>query len=336
VSADLGRALQPMMVPLFRDLAEILEKAARPIARALKQYVGLSSSFLADLRHELPFYLGAERLIRRAREHGLPMCRPEIAPEDERACWAQDGYNMALAVQLGAGSEDGEMSGVVVTNDIAFGPEGRIFVLTGPNQGGKTTYIQGIGLTQVMAQAGLYVPGTQARISPADGIYTHFPVEEKLDRGTGRFGDEAKRLHAIFTHVTPYSLVLLNETLSGTSAGESLYLGQDMLRLLRLVGARPIFSTHLHELAAGVDELNASEPGDSRVASLVASPITPDEGAAEDPGGEVRRSFKIAAGPPLGRSYAREIAMRYGVSYEQLRALLRERGVVPPTNLESE
>jgi len=322
----------PMLVPLFRDLALVLEKAALPVAQTLKHYADINGDFLAGLRQELPFYLGAVRLIGWLRARGLPVCRPELAPADERVCYVRESYNVDLALYLGgragpAGADTGTAGATsagsgVVTNDIAFGPEGRIIILTGPNQGGKTTYIQAIGLLQVLAQAGLYVPGREARICPVDGIFGHFPVEENLAGATGRFGDEAKRLHEIFARVTRHSLVLLNESLSSTSAGESFYVGQDILRALRLLGVRAIFSTHLHELAAGIGELNRAEPGDSRIVSMVASPVAQEPGA---------RSFKVVFGPPLGRSYAREIALRYGVSYDQLRALLQERGVLDRT-----
>ncbi len=315
----------PMLVPLFRDLAAVLAKSAQPIAQALKQYAGLNGDFLAGLRHELPFYLGAVHLIGWLQAHDLPVCRPELAPADERICHIRDAYNVDLALYLGssaepsdAGTDRGDGLGVVAS-DIRFGPEGRIVVLTGPNQGGKTTYIQALGLIQVMAQAGLYVPGREARLSPVDGIFSHFPVEENLAAATGRFGDEAQRLHEIFARITRHSLVLLNESLSSTSAGESFYVGQEVLRALRLLGVRAIFSTHLHELARAIDELNQSEPGDGRIVSMVASPVS------EEPGWQ---RFKVVFGPPLGHSYAREIAVRYGVSYDQLRSLLEERGVL--------
>jgi hypothetical protein len=329
-----------MLVPLFRDLAIILEKAAQPVAQALRRYTGLKSDFLLGLRHELPFYLGAVGLIGSLRQRGLPMSRPELAPIDERVCQIEEGYNAGLAilqgkwVEQGGGDGSGAEAGQaganrpngVVTNEINFGPAGRIIILTGPNQGGKTTYIQAIGLAQVLAQAGLYVPGRAARISPVDGIFSHFPVEENLASATGRFGDEARRLQDIFARLTRHGLVLLNESLSSTSAGESFYIGQDILRALRLIGVRAIFSTHLHELAASIEELNRTGHNEERIVSMVASPVT--EGTPE----AGTRSFKVVFGPPLGRSYAREIAERYGVSYDQLRELLHERGLVDGTD----
>jgi len=149
----------------------------------------------------------------------------------------------------------------IVTNDVSMDDDGRIGILTGPNQGGKTTYTQMVGLCQLLGQTGLWVPAAQARLSPVDNIYTHYPVEEHLARGTGRFGDEAQRLSQIFAHGTRHSLVLLNESLASTNPGESLYIAQDIVRILRRLGARAIFATHLHELAADVAALNASTAG---------------------------------------------------------------------------
>jgi DNA mismatch repair protein MutS len=316
------------MVPLFRDLGEVLEKASQPIAKALRQYNRITSRFLITLKDAILFYVGAVRLIRRFQEAGLPVCRPEIAPADERICQIEGCVNANLAIHLLNRGRD-DLSGAIVPNDVTFDDTGRIIVLTGPNRGGKTTYIQAIGLAQVMAQAGLYVPGRWARISPVDGIYTHYPVEERLERDTGRFGDEARRLHEVFARVTPYSLVLLNESLSSTNPGESLYLARDLIRVLRMVGARAVFVTHLHELAEDVDRLNDETPGDSRIVSMVASRITPDMLAELDGEAEAARSYRVVHSPPVGRSFARQIATRYGVSYEQLIDLLRSRGVLP-------
>ena len=133
-------------------------------------------------------------------------------------------------------------------------------------------------------------------------------------------GEEAMRLGKIFEHVTCQSLVLLNETLSSTSFSESLYLAEDLVRILRQVGARAIYATHLLELAEDVEVLNDSVPGESTIISVVSSPI--------DTGSEGMRSYRLEIRPPLGQSYAREIAARYGISYQQLQDVLHKRGVL--------
>jgi len=323
INSDLGWAVEPMMVPLFADLAKVLEKAALPIAEQLSQYVGLHGQLFTSLRQGLLFYLGALRFIRRFQEMELSMCRPQLAPPEQRRCEVKDSYNVHLVLKH-LELEDGT-GPAIVENDILLGPDGQIIILTGPNQGGKTTYMQGAGVVHILAQAGCYVPGKGAFISPLDHLFTHFPLEEKPESDAGRFGEETMRLRKIFEQVTRHSLVLLNESLSSTSFSESLYLAEDLVRILRRIGTRAIYSTHLHELANRVDELNDSVPGDSKIISIVSSPVNTIVGAN---GAEVNRTYKLEMRPPLGQSYAREIAARYGISYQQLEEVLSERGVL--------
>lgn len=310
--------INPLMVPLFNDLANVLEVVCRPIARTLRHYVTLQSGFLGSLSGDIAFYLAAVGLMTRLQNQGLPLCRPKIAPMDARVCDLQDAYNLNLALYF---MEQTQAKDRLIRNDVHMGDNGRVLIVTGPNQGGKTTYTQMIGLCHILAQAGLWVPAAAAHMSPVDGIYTHYPIEETLESATGRFGDEAQRLNQMFTQVTRYSLMLFNESLSSTSAGESLYIAQDVVRILRRMGVRAIFATHLHELAADIARLNRDTKGESRIVSLVASRI--DSG--ED---HMQRSYKITPGSPMGRSYAREIAAKYGISYDQLTSLLQQRRIL--------
>ena len=313
----------PMLVPLFRDLTEVLQKISAPISKALQAYVGLNGRFLIQIREDINFYLAAVRLARRLREEGLPICQPEICPAAERVYEIDGSYNLNLARQFMVTESGENVLSSIVQNDVRLNKNGGIQILTGPNQGGKTTYTQMVGINQVLAQAGLFVPGTAARISPVDNIYTHYPLEEELELATGRFGDEAQRLSDIFSVATKQSLLLFNETLSSTSPRESIHLAQNIVRILRQMGTRAIYNTHLHELAASVDELNESSAGESLIVSMIASAQE-----SESENGKVKRSYKIIPGAPVGHSYASEIAERYGISYEQLTAKLKERGLL--------
>ncbi len=259
----------PMLVPLFRDLYEILRTVLAPVAVELKQYAQVNARLLIQLEAEIAFYLGAAALIQRMQAAGLPMCRPQADPIDQRIGQLQGMYNLILALSL-ADADIETVASKIVLNEVNFGPAGRIFILTGPNQGGKTVYTQAVGLSQILFQAGLYIPAQAARMSPVDGIYTHFSRLEKTDSGTGRLAEEAERLNNIFRSITDKSMVLLNESLSSTSPGESLYLARDIVHALRLFGVRAIYATHLHELAEDLDSVNAEVKGDSRVVSLVA------------------------------------------------------------------
>jgi hypothetical protein len=290
--------------------------------------VDVEYGFLTSLEPDLAYYVGAANLIRRVEAGGFPMCRPELLPGSQRVTEARDSYNLNLALQYLDAAGEGGLKGKVVQNDVALNSRGRVTVLTGPNRGGKTTYVQGIGLVQVLCQAGLYVPGTRARISPADNVFTHFPIEEELNAGRGRFGDEAQRLGEIFRHATSSSLILLNEALSATYAGESLYLARDVVQILSMLGVRALYATHMHELAAGLEALNAQIGGESPVISMVASRIDAQVPAAAPARGALERSYRVVESPPMGRSYAHELAMSYGISFDQLVDSLRRRGLL--------
>lgn len=323
----------PLMIPIFRDIADIMRKAVRPLAKALREFLSINSWLLIKLQEDFLFYLGAAKVVEGLRGHGIPMTRPEVADKDERVFEAREMYNINLAIHLlrgGAGRDDQPVKGII-TNDFSLGDRGRIAIITGPNRGGKTTILQAVGLCQIMLQVGLYVPASQARISPADNIFTHYPAKEELERGTGRFGEEAQRLRDLFGKATRSSLVLLNETLSSTSMGESLFLAADLVRVLRLMGARVLYTTHLHQLAANIERINESTRGDSLLFSLVAmvkKEPDPDQPPGPDgrPVEKITPTFKIVPGPPEGQSYAVDLARRFGISLAQLVNRLKERG----------
>jgi hypothetical protein len=313
----------PLLYPLFKDLDGVLNEVAKPIADALRRYQGREVNWLVSLAQELAFYVGAIQLNHSLEEQGLPLCRPVVASMEQRLFQVEAHYNLALALRLKERGNGRRLGDLIVTNDTHFGPQGWIAILTGPNQGGKTTYTEGIGLSQLLFQAGLFVPGRQATISPADGIFTHFATEEKPEQDSGRLGEEARRVSDIFRQATGHSLVLLNETFSSTSPTEAFSLAYDVVRVLRLMGARAIFTTHLHELAINAEAINGDGVAESEVFNLVAGIVESDNGQV--PLYEARRTYKIGRGAPLGTSYARDVAARYGMSFEQLTAVLRER-----------
>ncbi|HEX2186055.1 MAG TPA: hypothetical protein VHN78_11185, partial [Chloroflexota bacterium] len=295
---DLGNPANP----LYRDLRKLLEKAIDPVQEAIGRYTSINAYALVELEAELSLLLNAAALARRLEAAGLPVCRPEVAGMVERVTTLQEAYNVGLALRLIAGearrmhtgdsgetalhatpAQDGTIG--VVTNALTFdATHARVWILTGPNRGGKTTYTRAVGQAHVLFQAGLGVPGSAGRLSPVDAIYTHFATQESAQVGMGRLDEEAARLATIFRVATPHGLILLNEVLAGTSTIEALGLALDAVRGLRLLGARAIYTTHLHELAARVDELNASTAGDAIVGSLVA-----DAEAEVEAGGAVVR-----------------------------------------------
>ena len=188
-----GRALTPLRRAdpvhftnpdnvLFRDLRTLLEATAGPALAGLERYRALSAAKLSHLEPEIAFYLGAAAMIHRLEEAGLPFCQAEVAPVQERSCHVQGGYNLALGLRLLADRAAGPRR--IVPSDITFdAAAGRVWILTGPNRGGKTTFIRAVGLVHVLFAAGLPVPGTAARISPVDMVHTHFLAAETAKPG---------------------------------------------------------------------------------------------------------------------------------------------------------
>lgn len=284
-------------------LNDVYSSSLRSWKKIVQSYVLENTDFLLGLLPEIEFIVKGTQLQESLRARGCPLCEPDLRPMNERIFAAKGLYNPAVALKLPAGE-------TIVPNDIVFDttPENAlIYVLTGPNRGGKSVITCAIGLCQVMLQLGMFLPAASCQISPVDGIFTHFPTgaDDTIDKG--RLGEECARLGEIFDAVTADSLVLLDESLSSTGSYEASYIAAEVLLGLCRVGCRCLFSTHLHELASEIDRINqrSAEMGGVRVDTLVAGIE-----------GEGKRSFLIKRAKPDGKSYARDIAGRYGLTYE--------------------
>ncbi len=291
----------PLMQNLSRVMTEMLSSTVKQLKSKLSKYTNISGYSLTKLIPEFIFYIRWADYIQQVRDLGIPMCKPEILDISKRELHTTGVYNFKLAIQ----NVDGHKL-EIVRNDFEFTPEHGIYIMTGPNRGGKTTMTQAIGLMFLLAQSGLYVPAESASLSPADSIYTHFPADENKTVNLGRLGEESKRMSEIFSEATNESILLFNESLATTSFAEGLYIAKDVVRALRYLGARTIFNTHMHELAMTLDEVNTQIKGDIKVASLITGIH------------EGKRSYKIFIAPPEGVSYAQDIAKKYGVTFDQL------------------
>lgn len=302
------RAANPALTPLFRDLSTLLKKSVRPLADALTEFTSLNTGNFVSLGDELLFFAGGVTLARRLREEGLPLCRPTIATMVERRFEAEALYNLDLPLRRPAGNGSTERdSSLVVTSDVQSGSAKRIFIVTGPNNGGKTTFLQAVGLAQIFAQLGLFAPAERMTFSPVDTILTHYPALERREDDRGRFGEEAVRLRDILVRLSEYSLLLMNETLSSTAMGEAIYLAEDVLELISEIGCRAVYVTHMHGLA----RLEAES-----ILSFVAT--------TREVAGEHVPTFRMVPGKPEGKSYAADIAARCGLELGALRTA-RER-----------
>lgn len=289
-------------------VTNIMKQTVGEIKSTIKRYVNISGYTLINLMPEILFYIRWAELVDKIKAVGLPVCKPEILDPEDRDCSFKELYNLKLAINKIKGEQIN-----IITNDIDFNDEHRIFILTGPNRGGKTIFTQAWGLAMLLAQLGIYVPAGYAAVCPCDNIFTHFPADENDTVDLGRLGEESKRLSEIFRLATDRSVMLLNESLATTSVTEGLFIAKDVVRAMCYMGVRTIFNTHMHDLARTVDELNSEVECKSKAASLVTG--------VHD--GE--RSFKVSLSEPQGISYAKDIAEKYGVSFAQIKESIDKR-----------
>ncbi len=291
-----------LMNVLDRVVSHMLAGTTKKLKRMLSEHVEISSYVITSLIPQFMFYVRFAAYIRKCRSQGFAFCRPQVSGEGARDMQAEGLYNLKLI----KGASEGEGPASIVPNDLDFCAQHRLYILTGANRGGKTTLTQAVGIAFLLAQNGIFVPAQSFRFSPADNIFTHFPADENKTMDLGRLGEEAKRFRELYTQAGAHSLILLNESFSSTSFEEGFYIAYDVVKSLKLLGARTIYNTHMHKLAQQVDELNGTVESDSQAASLMMG----------DQSGS--RSYKVHVAPPEGRSYAQDIARKYGVTFEQL------------------
>jgi hypothetical protein len=317
VVAD-GRS-EDVMRTLDRAVSGMLTSTVKKLKQILSKHITVSTQVITGLIPEFMYYIRWAEYVEGLQKLGFSMCKPELS-SGSRGMQARGIYNIRLAVsawehyleETGLEAKDvrkGEpvdKASFIVKNDLDFDAEHRLYILTGANRGGKTTITQAVGAAFLMAQGGIYVPADSFTFDTADGIYTHFPADENKTMDLGRLGEESKRFRDLFMAAGPRSLILLNESFSTTSFEEGFYIARDAVRAMQKLGCRLIYNTHMHKLAEEIDVLNREAGGENGIASLVAET---EDGT---------RSYRVRVAPPQGLSYARDIAEKYGVTYEQL------------------
>jgi len=230
-------------------LAVLENQGINLVADALAQSVDHILSFFTLLRFEIGFYLGGLQLNQVLSERHLGLCWPEPEAEDEAALTARGLYDITLGLSIGD---------QIVGNDLdADGAS--LVMITGTNQGGKSTLLRSLGVAQLMMQAGLFAPATAYRASIAAALYSHYRREEDPGMESGKLDEELARMSRIVDRLTPHSLILCNESFAPTNEREGSHIARQLVDGLRAAQIRVLYVTHLYDLAAGLAATGADQ-----------------------------------------------------------------------------
>ena len=251
------------------------------MANALAQSADHIVSFLTMLRTELAFYLGCANLRRELEWKNVPICFPVPAPPGtpRHSCVGLRDVCLALSMER-----------TVVGNELNADGK-KLCIITGANQGGKSTFLRGVGLAQLMMQSGMFVGANQFCANVSDGIFTHFKREEDVTMKSGKLDEELKRMSAIVDKIRPNSILLLNESFASTNEREGSEVARQVVCTLLDAGIKIFFVTHLHKFAQDSYERQMQKAIFLR--------------AARSADGE--RTFKILEGEPLQTSFGADL-----------------------------
>jgi DNA mismatch repair ATPase MutS len=208
-------------------------------ANALAQSADHIGSFFGALRRELAFYLGCCNLHEALLARDLPVCVPDPYPSGSLVFDSRGLYDAGLPLRTTA---------AVQGNDV-HADDKPLVVITGANQGGKSTYLRSLGLAHLMMSSGMPVAAEAFSAAITDGVWTHFSREEDASMTSGKFDEELQRMSVIGRHIQPRSLLLCNESFSTTNEREASEIATEIIQAMIDAGIRIVFVTHLFQLS---------------------------------------------------------------------------------------
>ena len=311
---ELGRS--SITPPIEYTRRQTLKNAERYIIPELKAFEDQALTARSRaLNREKSLY--AELVETLAEQQGkLRRVADTLATLDVLACFAERSGTLALAEPgfsrlPGLQIRDGwhpvvaaRLNAPFIRNDLELGPDRRMLVITGPNMGGKSTFMRQTALIAILAYAGSHVPAAAARLGPIDRIHTRIGAADDLAEGRSTFMVEMMETASILNHATEHSLVLLDEVGRGTSTYDGLAIARAAARYLAdRIRAMTLFATHYFELTSLVNDSDG-------VANVHL--------AATEHRGEIVLLHSVLPGP-ASQSYGVQVARLAGVPASVIR-----------------
>jgi DNA mismatch repair ATPase MutS len=270
----------------MRTLSDLTSRGVNGTANALAQSADHIKDFFQMLRAELGFYLSCLNLRDQLIAKGEPVCFPDPADlvtggAEQARLSARGLYDACLSLSIDTSP---------IGNDVDA--DGRqLIMITGANQGGKSTFLRSVGLAQLMMQAGMFVAAESFTASVSAGIFTHFKREEDATMEKGKLDEELARMSTITSQIRPGCLLLCNESFAATNEREGSEIARQVIRALTEAGIRIVFVTHMYDLAGPY--YAEHEPGTLFLR------------AERQPDGH--RTFRLLPGEPLPTSYGEDL-----------------------------
>lgn len=281
---------------ILQNLGRLHPRVFARLNRFVIAHIDFLDATITRFERDIQFYDAYAAYLAPLRMAGLPFCYPEVSADDKQLV-AEGAFDLALAHKLMKEKR------AIVPNDISLSGEERLIVVSGPNQGGKTTFARMFGQLHYLAGLGCPVPGRSVRIFLPDRIFTHFGHRESLVKLMSRLEEDMARIRAIFTDATQNSVIVFNEIFSSTTLDDQLFLSRQVLEATLRRDMLALCVSFIDELASL----------SSQTVSMV-STVDPREPA--------RRTFRIVRRRADGLAYARSLAEKHGVTYDALKARL--------------
>lgn len=314
-------AAEPNMSNLEKEVFQMFSKKNSAFFEEVMNFYQACGQYADDtlLRfgHEIGFYLAFYKFEEMMRSEGFAFAAPEVNHRKEMQ--AAGLYDLALAYVNSRQNKE------VVSNDMVYHEEERFFIVTGPNQGGKTTFARSLGQLVYFTKMGLDVPAVAANVPYFSDILSHFSVEESIETGHGKLKEELVRLEPMMKEDVKNAFVIVNELFTTAANYDACIMGKQVLEHFLKQGCRGVYVTHLKELSEGEAFVSlcalvesVEEPGDGLEQAKEGQPI-----AAR----RIRniRRYKMIRSEADYLGYAGDLVDKHRLSYEQIGARIKQK-----------